>query len=51
MVELEPWEGSGRGGDGVGDAQMEFNKMNRMRTTAGWVYVGIKRREPQETHG
>ena len=32
-------------------AQMEFNKMNRMRTTAGWVYVGIKRREPQETHG
>ena len=25
-------------------AQMEFNKMNKMRTTAGWVYVGIKRR-------
>lgn len=25
-------------------AQMEFNKMNRMRTNAGYVYVGIKRR-------
>ena len=32
-------------------AQMELNKMNRMRTNAGYVYVGIKRREPQETHG
>jgi hypothetical protein len=38
------------GGEDVGPAaalfktQMEFNKMNRMRTNAGYVYVGIKRR-------
>ena len=32
-------------------AQMEFNKVARMRTNAGYVYVGTKRREPQETHG
>lgn len=32
-------------------AQMEFNKVTRMRTNAGYVYVGIRRLESLASHG